>query len=246
MIYKEVTMSPSEFIRLYREYFGQSVALPVAFCYTGHPMGKLKTVSGCMFKQFHHVFNGEILTFSSETLTCGGGRLYAGLAERAPERVYTFVSEIERYKSDSKTAWHSISMINAMKAPKPYLNFIRIDQLECFEDMEGVLFFATPDILSGLFTWANYDQKDIHSVQLPWGSGCSASITAIVNENRLGGKHCFMGMLDVSARPYFKRDIMSFGIPMSRFVEMTETLSKCCVAGAPAWLKVRKRINARK
>ncbi|MBP3588974.1 MAG: DUF169 domain-containing protein [Muribaculaceae bacterium] len=88
-----------------------------------------------------------------------------------------------------------------------------------------------------------FDTTDVNAVQSPFGSGCSSTITSLVNENRRGGKHCFIGMLDVSARPYFRPDVLSFSIPLSRFREMADTLSRCCVAGAPAWMKVRKRIN---
>ena len=235
-------MKPQEFVKQYTEFFGDAAPLPVAVCYTDEPLGDPRTVAGCMFKQFHRVLRGETLTFSAENLTCGGGKLYAGLGP-TPERVYRFVSEFERYKCDPETAKASITMIDVRLADKPYLNFIRIDRLDDFNGIDGLIFFATPDILSGLFTWANYDQKDINSVQTPWGSGCSTSITALVNENRHGGKHCFIGMLDVSARPYFKRDVLSFAVPMSRFAEMSETFAQCCVAGAPAWLKVKKRIN---
>ena len=238
-------MNVSEFVKSYRDYFGEAVQLPIAVRYTDNPLGESRVVTGCMFKQFHRVFNGEVLTFTPETLTCGGGKFYAGLAPM-PERVYGFVSEFERYKSDSEMAKSSIAMIDARLSEKPYLNFIRLDKLNSLDGVEGVLFFATPDVLSGLFTWANYDQTDINAVLVPWGSGCSASITAMVNEKRSGGKHCFLGMLDVSARPYFKHDVISFAIPANRFVEMLETFSKCCVAGAPAWLKVKKRINAEK
>ena len=34
-----------------------------------------------------------------------------------------------------------------------YLHFARIDRLTSFEKVEGLLFLATPDILSGLITW---------------------------------------------------------------------------------------------
>ena len=235
-------MKPQTFVRQYAEYFGEAAQLPLAVCYTDSPLSEPRAVEGCMFKLFHRACKGETVTYSCDSLSCGGGKLYTGLGPM-PERVYKFVSEIERYKSNPEVAKEAIRMIDASQSSKSYINFIRIDKLENLDGIEGLIFFATPDILSGLFAWANYDQTDINAVQAPWGSGCSSSITALVNENRRGGKHCFIGMLDVSARPYFKSSILSFAIPMSRFIEMTETFAQCCVAGAPAWMKVRKRIN---
>lgn len=238
-------MTPSEFIQEYMDCFGEEAPLPLAVVYSNSPLGEVRNVPGCIFKQFHRVYNGESVTFEANNLTCGGGKLYTGLG-LTPPKVYDFVSLVEKYKCNPDTAKESIDMLDARMSEKRYINFIRIDKLTSFDDMEGLMFFVSPDILSGLFTWANYDISDVNAVQSPWGSGCSTTITSLVNENRKGGRHCFIGMLDVSARPFFKPDILSFSIPRSRFIEMCGTLSQCCVAGAPAWLKVKKRINSKR
>lgn len=238
-------MTSLEFIDRYSEYFGECTPLPLAVVYSEYPLGEKQNVTGCMFKQFHMAYNGNTVTLDSCNFTCGGGKLYTGLGP-IPSKVYDFVSLVEKYKQNPDIAKKSISLIDAKMSERPYINFIRIDKLENFEEMEGLIFFVSPDILSGLFTWANYDSTDINAVQSPWGSGCSTTVTSLVNENRSGGKHCFIGLLDVSARPFFKPEILSFSIPKSRFVEMCETLDKCCVDGAPAWLKVKKRINSKR
>lgn len=238
-------MRPSDFINKYREYFGDTAPLPIAVVYTDKSLGDIKYVPGCIFKQFHRAYHGETVTLDALHLTCGGGKMYTGLGP-VPERVYNFVSLVEKYKATPELTRRMIEFINPKLSEKPFINFVRIDKLETFDEMEGLMFFVNPDVLSGLFAWANYDQNDINAVQSPWGSGCSTTVTSLVNENRRGGKHCFIGMLDVSARPMFGSDILSFSIPKSRFTEMCETLSECCVADAPAWLKVRKRINTTK
>lgn len=236
-------MTASEFIYKYRRYFGDAAPLPIAVIYSSQPMAEMQHVPGCIFKQFHNAANGITVTLSAANLTCGGGKPYLGLAS-LNERVYDFVSTVEKYKQTPALVKHGIEQINARPSKKPYINFVRIDKLNTFDDMEGLIFFASPDIISGLFSWANYDSNDLNAVMSPWGSGCSTSVTSMVNENFKGGKHCFLGLFDISARPYFKPDILSFSIPKSRFIEMCETLSDCCVSGVPAWLKIRKRINS--
>lgn len=236
-------MTPEKFINQYKEYFGAAAPLPIAVVYSNEPLGAVDTVPGCMFKRFHKAFKGETVTFDAASLTCGGGRLYTGFGP-VPSRVYDFVSMTERYKMNPAIAKESIDRIAARISEKPYLNFIRIDSLTSFDEMEGLIFFATPDIMAGLFTWANYDCGDLNAVQAPFGSGCSATVTSLVNENRRSGKHCYIGLFDISARPFFKPDILSFAIPRLRFIEMCATMSQCCISGAPAWLKVRKRINS--
>lgn len=238
----ETEITPKQFIEQYSEYFGDAAPLPIAVIYTDSPLGELRQISGCMFKQIHRAGIGETVTFSADNLACGGGRFYSGFAP-APKGVFNFVSLCEKYKATPEIAEQSIRMIDVQPAVKPYLNFVRVDCLDTFDGIEGVIFFVTPDVMSGLFVWANFDSTDINAVQSPFGSGCSSTITTLVNENRRGGKHCFIGMFDVSARPYFRPNILSFSIPLSRFREMCVTLSQCCVSGAPAWLKVRKRIN---
>lgn len=235
-------MKPIEFLTKYAEYFGEKAQLPIAVRYSNEPLGRLDNIAGCLFKQFHKAYRGETVSLGASNFTCGGGKLYTGLGP-VPERVYNFVSTYERYKSCPKIAEESISLIGAEMNPKTYINFIRIDKLDDFNDVEGVIFFADPDVVSGLFTWANFDTPDINSVQTPWGSGCSSTITALVNENKKDGKHCFIGLFDVSARVFFRSNVISFSIPYSRFKEMLLTMDECCVGGAPAWVKLKKRIN---
>ena len=56
-----------------------------------------------------------------------------------------------------------------------YLHFARIDRLTSFEKVEGLLFLATPDILSGLITWTFFDNNNPDAVSTPFGSGCSST-----------------------------------------------------------------------
>jgi len=235
-------MRPTEFIKIYKDCFGDNATLPLAVVYSDVPMGESVNIPGCMFKQFHRAYNGETVSFSTDNLTCGGGKLYSGLGH-VQERIFDYVSNVERYKQSPELVRKYVEGLNPRLSEKPYLNILPIGKLDSFDVIEGLVFFVTPDVLSGLFAWANYDTDDLNAVMSPWGSGCASTITNIVNENRKSGKHCFIGMMDVSARPYFRPDILSFSIPRSRFMEMCGTMQECCIAGSPAWLKVRKRIN---
>lgn len=102
---------------------------------------------------------------------------------------------------------------------------------------------ANPDMLSGLASWAYFDNNSDETVTSFFGSGCSSIITQAVNENRKNGRRTFIGLLDPSARPYFEEDILSFMIPMSRFKEMCDTMRQSCLFDTHAWGKVRSRIN---
>ena len=135
-----------------------------------------------------------------------------------------------------------IKKIDVQRATKQYIHFARIDRLTSFEDVEGLLFLATPDILSGLVTWAFFDNNSPEAISTPFGSGCSATITQAVNENRRGGHRAFLGFFDPSTRPYVESNVLSFTIPMSRFKEMCETMRMCSL-DTHAWGKIKARID---
>lgn len=126
---------------------------------------------------------------------------------------------------------------------RKYLNFARIDQVETFDEVEGILFLATPDILSGLTTWAYFDNNSVDAVTSMFGSGCSAVVTNAVVENNRNGRRTFVGLFDPSVRPHVEANILSFVIPISRFKEMYCTMRESSLFDTHAWNKVRERIN---
>jgi len=107
-----------------------------------------------------------------------------------------------------------------------------IDQLSDWEGIEAVVFFATPDILSGLCTWALFDNDAEDAIVTKFASV----------ENRKGGRSCFLGMFDPSARPLVPKNELSFAIPMSRFKEMLTTMPDSALY-QKAFSVVRRRIN---
>ena len=67
-----------------------------------------------------------------------------------PERVPGFVSLKEKYKKTPEMVVDFVNELQIPKADKAYLHFARIDKIPSFDEVEGVLFLPTPDILSGL------------------------------------------------------------------------------------------------
>lgn len=206
-------MTIQEFINKYMEAFGESVPLPVAFGYSDKAVTEVKKIPRCMIGAIRKVCDGEPLTLSADNVLCGGGRLYTAFAPM-PDRVPAFVSETEHYKQTKEKVWEYIDRLDIRISEKPYLNFIRMDHIDSLDEVEGILFFATPDVLSGLCSWAFYDNNDDDAVCARFGSGCSSIVTLAVKENRKGGRSCFIGMLDPSARPLVPR--MSWHSPCRR------------------------------
>lgn len=237
-------LSPAEFQLQYEQYMGTRAPLPLVLSASEEPLGELRSTHGYLFRVFGSARDGVDISLDGDSITCMGGKFYGGFSPARPQ-MFTFVSQKERYKISPECVADAVENMEIPPCPGRFLNFRRLDRLADFEGCIGLIFLVTPDLLSGLFAWANYDQPNIHAVQCPWGSGCSQTVSALVRENARGGKHCFIGLLDISARPWFPPDILSFSIPLSRFAEMSDTFSRCCVASSPAWEKLRRRCEAR-
>ncbi|HIY88835.1 MAG TPA: DUF169 domain-containing protein [Candidatus Bacteroides pullicola] len=229
------------FIAKYRGAFGEDVPLPVAFGYSDKAATEVRKIPRCMVGAIRKVCDGEPLTLSAGNVLCGGGGLYTAFAPM-PDRVPVFVSETEHYKQSKEQVEEYIARLGIRLSEKPYLNFVRMDHIDNLDEVEGILFFAVPDVLSGLCSWAFYDNNDDDAVCTRFASGCCSIVAFAVKENAEGGRRCFIGMLDPSARPLVPKDELTFTIPAGRFKEMMNTMERSALF-QKAYSIVRKRIN---
>lgn len=234
-------MTPQEFILKFREAFGEEAPMPIAFWYGDTAVNPESRVPRCMIGAIRKVCDGNQLTLTAETVQCGGGGLYTAFRPM-PERVPLFVSETEHYKQTPEQVRKYVESLDIELTTKPYLNFVPVDRLTSWEGVEAVVFFATPDILSGLCTWAFYDNDADDAVTTKFASGCAAVISFATVENRKGGRRVFLGMLDPSARPLVPKNELTFAVPMSRFCEMLDTMCDSALY-QHAFSVVRRRIN---
>ena len=234
-------MTPQQFTQKFREAFGQSVPLPIALWYGDVAVNPESRVPRCMIGAIRKVCDGEPLTLTAENVQCGGGGLYTAFRPM-PERVPLFVSETEHYKQRPEQVRAYVESLGIEITDRPYLNFVRVDKLESWDGVEVVVFFATPDTLSGLCTWAFYDNDAEDAVVTKFASGCAAVVSFATVENRKGGRRCFLGMFDPSARPLVPKDELSFAGPMSRFSEMLRTMPHSALF-EHAFSVVRRRID---
>ena len=234
-------MTPLQFIEKFREAFGEAAPMPIAFWYGTTAVHPESRVPRCMIGAIRKVCGGTPLTLTTGNVLCGGGGLYTAFRPM-PERVPLFVSETEHYKQTPEQVRHYVESLEIEITYKPYLNFVRVDTLGSWEGIEAVVFFATPDILSGLCTWAFYDNDADDAVVTKFASGCAAVVAFATTENRKGGRRCFLGMLDPSARPLVPKNELSFAVPMSRFSEMLTTMADSALY-QKAFSVVKRRIN---
>ena len=234
-------MTVKEFIEKYRQAFGEKAPLPIAFGYSNTPTSEIRSIPKCLVGSISNVRHGDSLTLSADNVICGGGGLYTAFTEM-PERVPVFVSEVEHYKKTKEMVIDYVCVLNIELTKKPYLNFVRLDNLKEWSDAQALLFFATPDILAGLCSWAFYDNNSADAVVTQFSSGCASIVTRPIRENKINGRSCFIGMLDPSARPLIPENELTFTIPMSRLMEMLYTMDDSSLY-QKAFSALRRRIN---
>lgn len=234
-------MDKKKFIEHFKNAFG-NVELPIVFWYSDKPAAEPQKTGGCFIKYLKPAREGGIVSLDAETISCPGGKTYTGFID-VPSFIADFVSGKERYKERPEQVTGFINELNIPKASGPYINFASIGQVDDFQKTEGIVFFATPDVLSGLVSWTFFDTNDPDAVSVPFGSGCSSLITQTITENRKNGKRSFLGFFDPSVRPAVESNILCLTIPMSRFKEMYHTINESCLGGTHGWKKVKERIN---
>jgi len=136
----------------------------------------------------------------------------------------------------------SLKRSPSFSAPAKYIVFKRWDFLEKSDDPAVVIFFATADVLSGLFTLANFDQAEPDGVYAPFSSGCGSIVQYPMIEGRSERPRAVLGMFDVSARPRVPSDLLTFAAPIKKFAVMVGNMDESFL-GTPSWKKVLKRIS---
>jgi hypothetical protein len=126
--------------------------------------------------------------------------------------------------------------------PGKYIVFKRWDMITENDNPDVVIFFATPDILSGLFTLANFDQSEPNSTFAPFGAGCGSIVHYPYLEKDKERPRAVIGMFDPSARICVTSGELSFSVPMVKFLKMISYIDESFLI-TDSWKKVQKRIK---
>jgi len=206
-------------------------------------------VSGCMIGYLQNARKkGKTVYFDKEHFGCPGGAYYMGFFESPMPKLDYFLScgipgemEGERYVKTPELAREFIAKRKPARAPASYCVFKPIEKFQKERKPQVVIFFAPPDILSGLFTLTNYALERVDGVNTPFGSGCSTILTYPLEESSKDHPQAILGMFDVSARPAVGKDVLTLAMPYSVFLKLLENVSGSFLE-TPSWKKVYQRI----
>ena len=240
------------FLSLWRRYFNNA-ELPIAYWYADAPGDAELMTAGsgprCIIGGLVRVRNGASLAYTAESVGCPGGRKYLGFSEGLMPNFEYFLScgipgemEGERYKKTPELVKEAMEEWPSFKAPASHIVFKRWDNLAAADAPEVVVFFAQPDVISGLFTLASFDEAVGTMNTTPFGSGCSSIIQYPYLESRKEHPGTVIGMFDVSARPYVPADALTFAAPMLKFERMVANMPESFLT-TESWRKVQKRIK---
>ena len=238
------------FIDIWGRYF-PGAELPITFELGGNAEGveRAATPKGwrCFVCDLAKIRRGESLVFGEESVGCRGARFYLGYDTERFEDFRYFLSygkpgivEGERYKQTPEIVDILDAQTERLPAGgKDYL-FKRWDRLTEADHPDAVVFFGG-EVLSGLFTLANFDQADPYGVVCPFGAGCSSVVHYPWLEQQAENPKAVLGMFDPSARPCVPLDVLTFAVPMKKFERMVGFMEESFLTTA-SWEKVKRKI----
>lgn len=241
----------NRFLEKWAKYFGES-ELPITFFYVEDPVdtarANIPDGHSCIIGELAIVRKGRPLAWNVQSVGCAGANRYFGFTDHIRPNFEYFLShgipgelEGERYIKTPEMVKEFMNNMSCIPARGKYVIFKRFDQLTPDESPIAVIFFAKPDVLSGLYTLANFDQPDGNGVIAPFGSGCGTIVQKVWLESEKENPKAILGMFDVSARPYVPKDILTFAVPMKKFVQMVDNMDESFLI-TNSWDKVRKRL----
>jgi uncharacterized protein (DUF169 family) len=240
------------FIRRWRKYFN-NYELPVAFWYSNEADGAEKVSHSdkwrCMICELSKVRKGRSLAFGADAISCGGALRYLGFTGKMRPNFEYFLScgiegkmRGERYIRTPEMVRELMKNQNQITLPGRYIVFKRWDMITETDNPEVVIFFSTPDVLSGLFTLANFDQSEPNSTFSPFGAGCGSIIHYPYLEKDKERPRAVIGMFDPSARPCVRAGELTFSVPMVKFFKMISYMDESFLI-TDSWKEVQKRIK---
>jgi uncharacterized protein (DUF169 family) len=247
-----MSLFPEASVRQFREILGLKES-PLGIYYTNdQPEGVApkEGITGCIIGLLQNARKkGKTVYFDKAHFGCPGGAYYMGFFESPRPNIEYFLScgipgemEGERYIKTPERAREYFAKMIPRRAPATYCVFKPIEQFQSGMEPEVIAFFASPDVLSGLFTLTNYALERTDAVYAPFGSGCGTILTYPLREVVKEQPRAVLGMFDVSARPMVEKDTLTLAMPYSVFLRLLENVSGSFLQ-TESWKKVLQRIN---
>lgn len=203
----------------------------------------------CVYQLFDAAIESKVI-LHSRTISCRGACVGCGFTDGIPDIPGGFGHFIskgrgegfprgERIKCCPKIAEEML-----LSQPQKIMETFNAIEIEPFHEHlkpELILFFVTPDQLSGLLALFYYRTHEIDRVIVPMSSGCAQLFRIPFGETKKERPKAVLGNVDFFSRPHLDKSLLSFVVPFSSFAQMCEDAPECCFY-SPAWNGVKKRL----
>lgn len=236
-----------EFELKWQTYFGNA-ELPICMWFASETnTSTLREVPQkyiCLIGKLNKVRKGQSLCVDRTSIGCRGASYFLGYSQDLKPDFEYFLScgnkqtEGERYvrTPEEVVAW--LNMQPQIPPHNRYAHFKRWDKLEKDDVPELLIFFANPDVLSGLYALFNFCNFRENNIEAPFGSGCSSIIT----KPYLNSDKAFIGMFDPAARKFIPSDMLTFSFHYKHIESMIEAMDQSFLT-TTAWKIIKQRMT---
>ncbi|MCG6911993.1 MAG: DUF169 domain-containing protein [Deltaproteobacteria bacterium] len=188
---------------------------------------------------------------STEAYGCPGGVFYCSMMKPNIRFIEHYVTtgfegtpiHGERYLPSPESMRKFLDKVNPRKAPAKYCIFKPLSHFLDGGEPEFVIFFARPEVLTGLFTHTMFTTGEVDSVASPFGAGCTNIIAWPLFYKEQGIEKAVLGGFDPSARKYMKTDELTFTVPWPLYRKMLQALPESMFNVGQDWKVVRKKVS---
>lgn len=188
---------------------------------------------------------------SAEEYGCPGGVYYCSMMKPNIRFIEYYVStgiegtpvHGERFMPSPEAMRTFLEKVNPRKAPGKYCIFKPLSQFSDGQEPEFVIFFARPEVITGLFVQTTFTTGEVDCVASPFGAGCTNILAWPLYYKEQGLEKAVLGGFDPSARKFMKPDELTFTVPLSLYEKMLKALPESMFNGGKDWSNVRKKVE---
>lgn len=186
---------------------------------------------------------------SLEECGCMGGGFYSGMFSPHLEMMVHYVTtgipgtpfEGEHYLPSPESMRAFLKDTAPPEAPAKYCVVKPLGQFSSNEQPLVVVFFARPEVITGLHSLVSFATGDHQAVVSPFGAGCGGIIAWPLVYRQRGEERAVLGGFDPSARKFLKTDELTFSVSWPLYGKMLGAMEESCLT-RDTWQGVRKKV----